>query len=285
MKKHITYYFIFFFVFYACGKKDPIEENAVARVYDSYLYKKDVEKLIPIDVTGNDSILLAKNYVNRWVKEQLLFKKAEINLNENSSEIDELVQKYRNDLLINRYKEEVVKQYLDTIVTSLNIDQFYNENKEIFKLNEELVKLRYIHFGNDLLNPDEFEELFRSNKKEDLDSLVAKEIELKSINLNDSVWVRLDDVKRKLPVLKGSDISLILKKAKFLEKKDSLGVYLVAVKNVLKRNEIAPISYITPTIKQMILHNRKLELIRKIEETLVDDAINNQEFEVYEDNK
>jgi hypothetical protein len=31
----------------------------------------------------------------------------------------------------------------------------------------------------------------------------------------------------------------------------------------------------------MILHKRKLELLRKIEETLTEDAIKNKEFEIY----
>ena len=55
----------------------------------------------------------------------------------------------------------------------------------------------------------------------------------------------------------------------------------MTVKEVLKRNEIAPISYITPTINQMILHQRKLLLLRKIEETLIDDARKKQQIEIY----
>ena len=50
---------------------------------------------------------------------------------------------------------------------------------------------------------------------------------------------------------------------------------------MLNRNEIAPKSYVTPTIKQMILHQRKLLLLRKIEETLIDDARKKQQFETY----
>ena len=73
----------------------------------------------------------------------------------------------------------------------------------------------------------------------------------------------------------------ILKKGVFIQKEDSLSLYLVAIKEVLNRNEIAPKSYITPTIKQMILHQRKLLLLRNIEETLIDDARKNQEFEIY----
>ena len=83
-------------------------------------------------------------------------------------------------------------------------------------------------------------------------------------------------------MLDENDKDQILKKSKFLQKEDSLGVYLVAVKDALKKNQTAPMSYSIPTIKQMILHRRKLDLYKKIGETLVEDAINNKEFEIYE---
>ena len=87
----------------------------------------------------------------------------------------------------------------------------------------------------------------------------------------------------KIKSLNKEDKNRILKKTSFFEKKDTFGVYLVAVKDVRLRGQIAPMSYVLPTIKQMILHRRKLELLRKIEETLIEDAITNKEFEIYED--
>ena len=227
-------------------------------------------------------MLLVSNYINSWAKEQLLLQKAEINLSKDQESIENLVKQYRQDVLINKYKEAVIEQYLDTVVTSEDLVKFYDENKEIFRLNEELVKFKYIHFGNDLLNPKEFIALFKSEKKEDIDSLRAREMQLKSFNLNDSIWIRLEDVLLKIPLLDENDKDQILKKSKFLQKEDSLGVYLVAVKDALKKNQTAPMSYSIPTIKQMILHRRKLDLYKKIGETLVEDAINNKEFEIYE---
>ncbi len=72
-----------------------------------------------------------------------------------------------------------------------------------------------------------------------------------------------------------------LKKINFLQKEDSLEVYLVALKNVLYRNDIAPKSYVEPTIKQMILHKRKLEFLKEIEKSLLEDATKNKQFEAY----
>lgn len=73
----------------------------------------------------------------------------------------------------------------------------------------------------------------------------------------------------------------LLNKTKLIQKQDSLGLYLATIKDVLMRNDIAPIGYIKPTIKQMILHRRKIELIREIEKILVQDASKNNNLKIY----
>ena len=266
----------------ACAEKKN-GGKSIARVYDNYLYQDDLKKVLPAQLSKADSMVLAKNFINNWAKQQLLIKKAEINIGDSIAEIDALVDQYRKDLLMSKYKEAVIEQYLDTLATSEDISAFYNENKEIFKLNEELVKFRYIHFSSKVNNFKELETLFRSDKDEDLDSLKSKELQLVSFNLNDSIWIRVDDIMKKNSAFTAQDKNRILKKTRFFEKRDSLEVYLIAVKDVLKRGETAPKSYVISTVKQMILHKRKLELLKKIEETLIEDAITNKEYEIYED--
>jgi len=257
------------------------DKKAIAKVYDKILYEDDIKSILPEQLTKEDSLLFVNSYINKWAKEQLLLQKAKINLNQEKGSIDKLVEQYKQDLLINKYKEAIVKQELDTLVTQSDIDSFYIENKDIFRLNEELVKLRYIYFGKDILNPKEFISLFKSDDFESNAKIIKRELELKSYYLNDSIWIAYDDVAIKTPFLKKYDKNDFLKKRNFIHKEDSTGVYLVQVKDVLLRNDIAPVSYAMPTIKQMILHKKKLELLRKIEETLTEDAIKNKKFEIY----
>ena len=282
MKKFYIY-IIAIISLYSCDyftiKKE--DREAVARVNNTYLYRDDLKKIFTNEINKSDSILLANNYINNWIKQQLLLSKAQLNLENKKEDFDGLVKKYREDLFINSYKEAVVKQYLDTVITKEDIDDFYLKNNQNFKLNEELLKLKYIIIGKDVYDKKELVKLFKSDKKKDIDSLHGKELSLKSYHLNDLVWVKYNDLVSKVPVLKNIDKNQLLKKDNFIQKEDSLSLYLVSIKEVLKRNEIAPISYITPTIKQMILHQRKLLLLRKIEETLIDDARKKQQIETY----
>lgn len=233
---------------------------------------------MPENISKEDSIVLVKSFINNWAIKQILLQKAEDNnTQEEVDEIATLVKDYRESLLINNYKEALIKQQLDTLIKEEEIVEFYAKNKDNFRLNEDLVKIKYLHFDNKVINKNEFIKLFESTKVDDLEKLQKKQLSFKYYQFNDTVWTKLDKVLLKLPFSKEN----LLKKSKLLQKQDSLGLYLVAIKDVLVRNEIAPINYIKPTIKQMILHKRKIELIRDIEKILVRDATKNNDFKVY----
>lgn len=261
--------------------KKNVSPQTVARVNDTYLYKDDLTAIFTKDISKQDSIALVNNYINNWIMQQLLLSKAQLNLENKKDEFEDLVKKYREDLFINSYKEAVVKQYLDTEITDDDIDAFFLNNNEIFKLNEELVKLKYIKIGKDDSNKNELLKLFKSTTQKDFEKLKEKSLFMNSHHLNDSIWIKYSDLINEIPVLKTEDKQMLLKKDQFIQKEDSLSLYLVTVKKVLQNNEIAPKSYITPAIRQMILHQRKLLLLRNIEETLIKDATKKQQFEIY----
>ncbi len=268
--------------FFDFEKKSAKVDRPIAKVYNSFLYKKDIVKLLPENISGKDSLLVVKSIINNWATQEILRKRAEENLSRSENDsYSQLVQDYKNSLLINGYKERLIKQQLDTIISQDEIEEYYTLNRKNFRLNEELVKIKYLHFGKDILDQKEIIKQFKSNKYEDLISLENQELNFKVVNLNDSTWIKVEDVLLKIPKFRENPKEILLKKSKFIQKEDSLGLYLVAVKSVLKRNDIAPLNYITPTIKQMILHKRKLELIRDIEKTLINDAIQNKNFKEY----
>lgn len=253
-------------------------EDAIARVNDKYLMADDFLKALPEGYTKEDSIQLRSIFINDWATHQLLLEKARINIDDSKMEIDELVENYRRELIIEKYREALINKLLDTVVTSDDVNQYYQSNKDIYKLNEELVQIRYIYYNKTIKEGKELIKLFKSKKTDDINRLNDKRLEFNSFNLNDSIWVSYKSVLEKLPFLpEGAN----LKKVDFLQKEDSLGVYLVAINRVLNMNEIAPKSYVEPTIKKMILHKRKLDLLVEIEKSLLTDAVKDKNFEVY----
>ncbi|MGB5383307.1 MAG: hypothetical protein WBN19_05615 [Lutimonas sp.] len=268
---------LFVTLFIGCKKEMPIE-NAVARIDDKFLSIEEFKASLPSNYTKDDSIQLRSSIINNWATNELLLDKAKLNIGDEQKEIEKLVDNYRKELLIERYKEALLNKLLDTIVTESDLESFYLANKDIYRLSEDLVRLKFIMFDKNLKNADEFEKLFKSESKEDLTELNDRKLELKMFSLNDSIWVSYKLVSERLPFLE--EINK-LKKDTFLKKEDSLGVYLVALKDILYINETAPRSYVEPTVKKMILHKRKLDLFRDIEKSLLSEAVKSKKFEIY----
>ncbi len=259
-------------------EKEVASPEIVAIVNTEKLFVDEIKSILPQNINKEDSTVLVTSYINDWAIKQLLLKKAENNNSqEDIDEVNKLVKDYRESLLINNYKEILIKQQLDTIIADEEMESFYAKSIDNFKLNEELVKIKYLHFDKKVFSEKEFIKLFKSDKIEDLEALEKQQLSFKYFQFNDSVWTKLDNVLLKLPFSK----EILLKKTKFLQKQDSIGLYLVAIKDVLVRNDTAPLSYIKPTIKQMILHKRKIELIRDIEKILVQDATKNNNFKIF----
>ena len=98
----------------------------VASVGDVTLYEADIKDIFPSNISLQDSLLLAKSYINSWATQQLLLQKAEENISEvNSNEINDLVKNYKESLFINGYKERLIKQQLDTIIKPFEIARYY----------------------------------------------------------------------------------------------------------------------------------------------------------------
>lgn len=176
----------------------------------------------------------------------------------------------------------MIQQGSDTIVTRSELEQFYERQKQNFKLKERLVKLRFIEIPVQFLNKDVVIEKLKRFKEEDVRYLDSIGVQFKKLNFNDSIWVSASRVLEEIPPLTNENQNRYLKKSQFFELQDSLGVYLAKITGVLQVNDVAPLSYIEPSIKQVLLNRRKLNFIRKLETEIIDEATKEKEFEVYE---
>ncbi|QNJ96648.1 peptidylprolyl isomerase [Constantimarinum furrinae] len=261
--------------------KQEAEQVPVARVNDSYLYEKDIRDLISQNTSAEDSILIVNNFINRWATQQLLIDQAKINLSQQKLDsYDKLVSEYKNDLYTEAYKNAIVLKQLDTTVSEDELQNYYELYKDNFKLNNELLKLRYIHLPENYSDLSATREKLNRFNEEDKQDLLATSIQFKALNLNDSIWVKKETVFEALPALAVEE-DKVLKKSNFAQIQDSLGVYLVKIEDIIKPNDIAPLSFVKPTIEQIILNKRKLELIKKLETDITKDAIKNKKFEIY----
>ena len=185
-------------------------------------------------------------------------------------------------LFTKAYIEALVKKNMNTTVSKEEAETYYNLNKDIFRLNEELLKFRYIHLDPNIIDYNSIEQKFRRYNKNDKKDLEEISIQFKSYSLNDTIWVRASQVVNKISAITPENKTQLLKKSNFVQLKDSLGVYLMQINDVLVRNDTAPLEYVKPTIDQIVINKRKLELIKELEKDITKDAIKNKQFEIYD---
>lgn len=267
----------------SCQLKEVSSDKIVARVYNHYLYASEVNDHIRANLSSADSTSMAKNYINAWVKEQLLLEKAVFNLNPSQqASLENLIRQYRNDIFIKTYQEEWLKSRMDTLVTPQEIEAYYKENKQNFKLHQDLVRGRYVQLPLANFNKASVSRALKRFNESDRNYLDSISLQFNSAYLNDSVWFRpqafFNRIKRSSP----KEYDRYLKSKRFFEIEDSIDLYLVFVEEVRRRNEIAPLSHINPTLKQILLNKRKLETMRQFDNNILEEAIKNKTLEIYE---
>ena len=269
----------------SCGNllNNNEDKEPIARVGDNYLYREDLVGLLSEDMSSTDSAAFVTNYINKWATKQLLLTKSKINIPEEKlEEFDNLVEDYRTDLYTRAYKEALVSQGQDTTISQSELESYYEAQKENFRLKEKLVQLRFVEIPLQFLNKDEIVKRLKRFEEDDLAYLDSIAVQFKKMNFNDTIWVPVSRVFQEIPPLNADNESRYLKKSQFFELQDASGVYLANINDVLNTNEIAPLTFIEPRIKQLILNRRKLDYIRKLETEIIDEATREKEFEVYD---
>lgn len=262
--------------------KKTDNRKPIAKVNATYLYQDDVEDVVPEGASKEDSILMVNAYINRWARQLLLMDGAMVNLSEDKqNEFSRLVEQYKNDLYTKAYLEGLVKKNIDTIVEQSEAKVFYEANKESFKLNDDLLQFRYVSLPLNPINADTIKARFKRFEAKDKRYLDSISVQFRSYSLNDSIWIKYSQVAEKIPIVTMENKNQLLKKTNFLQLKDSLNLYLMQVNDVRVQNDYAPLEYVNRSIQQIVINKRKLELIKQLENDITNDAIKNNQFQIY----
>ena len=289
MKFHVFFFFLLltsgFRLLTSCSVKQQKPQEAIARVYDNYLYSPDVKDIVPAGITGEDSIKLVNKFINNWIREKLIVYKAEQNLTDDQKDVGKQLEEYRNSLITYSYEKELVKQKLDTSVVDEEIEKYYNENKSNFELKDNIIKVLYVRVSKDAPDILKLKKWYKSEDEKDriaLEGYCHKYAE--NFYLTDDTWLLFDDILKEVPI-ETYNKELFLKNNRFVEMEDSAHLYLLNIKGFKIKNTLSPLSFEKENIRKIIINKRKLELINKMKEDVYQAAIKNNDFELYEKKK
>ena len=274
--------FMLSLVLASCKKKsETTQETPVVRVFDKYLYLSNLKEVIPSNISKTDSTILVNDYIDKWIRKQLLVRKAEMNLTDEEKNVDKQLENYRTSLLIFKYEQSLIKLKLDTVVNMDEIEKYYNDNPANFMLNDNIVKAVFLKVPRDVPNFYELRRLYRSDTNEDLKKLEGYAFKYAEIyNYYNDDWVNFSEIEKELPY-KLNNVQSILKYRKNLELKDSTYYYLVSLKDYRLAGTAAPLNYRMQDIRTIIINKRKIQLINKLESNIYNDALNKGYFTIY----
>lgn len=279
--KVIIILFLITFAF-ACNKsKVQVNDKPLAKVHNKFLYESDLKGLFSSKMPKEDSIVIAKNYIDDWIKKQLLLEKAELNLDDKSKDIEKQIEDYRSSLLIFRYKQELIKQKLDTVVTDKEIEDYYNKYSGNFILNHNIVKALYIKVSKEAPDIDKVKSWYKSNDAEDISRLedYCYQYATKFDNFNDN-WIPFNNLLAEIPT-NVDDQERYLKFHKYIETEDDMFYYFVKINEYSLKSTIQPLEYAKSKIKTILLNKRKFTFIDELENSVYNDALNHNEFIIY----
>jgi hypothetical protein len=265
----------------SCFKKNPKEQKPIARVFDKFLYKNDIDDIFPQGITRADSVQILNAYVDQWIRHQLVLRRAESNLTEEQKDVAKQLEDYRSSLLIFKYEQEFIKQKLDTSVTEQELSNFYYSNTSNFVLGETLVKALYIKLRKDSQYMNRIKELYRSTKDDDVKALdnMAYQVALKYDYFGDK-WISLSLIQRELPYpIENPDE--YLRRNRTIEMEDGEFAYLVSIRSVMFKGETSPFEHERENIKSIVINMRKQKLIADLNNRIYNEAQNHNQFEKF----
>ena len=279
--KTYFYFILFSFILFSCQNKKN-SRIELARVYDAYLYLDQ----IPAIPNSVDSLVFIQNYINQWATQKLLIKKAEFNLDRNLNYVDSLVDVYRESLLIHYYKEAMIQEYLDDRISDSLINLYYLNNIENFQLKEDVVKLNYIKIKSIAPNIDFVSEKYSSLDLDDIEKLEEYCLQFaERFFLGDVDWISWSDFSKTLPVSENphlKDSRRFLSKNKKIELQDSTYQYFLFIQDFKLKGASSPLDYVSSLIQKILVNKKKKDLMNDIEHQLIEDALNTNNFEIYE---
>jgi hypothetical protein len=253
----------------------------VAKAYDKYLYLSELEEIVPKGVSPEDSVQLVKDHIDKWIRNNLLLYQAQENLDQQDKYIERQIDDYRTSLLIFKYEQKYISQKLDTTVTDKEIEDYYNEYSSNFILNNNLLRGIFVKIPRSAPDSWKARQWYKSDNPEHL-----KDLEKYCFNYAtdfvyfDEEWNKFSDILPKLPAIYSSPDNF-LRNRKYYETNDSTYYYFLKISEYKLEGSVTPLDMVREDIKSILLNKRKIQLIQELEANIYNDALNRENFVVY----
>ena len=239
----------------------------LVEVDGTFLYLEDLQDISPSGLSVEDSVLFAERYIRQWTEDVLLYEKAQRNISDND-ELERQVADYRKVLVMHAYQQALIHQELSDDIPEDELLDYYQRNKELFKVERPLLKGLFIKIP---LTAPRLSEVRRWYKEED-----GKAVEnLEKYSLQHAVkyeyfydrWIPATELLNMLPI-KEAELESRIHKQHHMELQDSAFYYFLNVSDYLSVGQQAPFDFARKQALEMLLNVKQVQYIRQVKDGL-----------------
>lgn len=265
----------------ACSQEhDHKGRTPLVELQGNFLYMEDLEAVLPRGLSADDSLLFAEHYIRNWVEDVLLYDKAQRNIPDNTA-IDRLVESYRKSLIMHTYQQALIQQQLANELTEEELEGYYNQNKELFKVERPWIKGLFIKVPLGASGLNNVRRWYKARTPEAVE-------QLEKYSLRGAVqyeyfydrWMPASEFVDKLPAsaeaLRGP-----MEGRKPLELRDTAFCYFLDVTDCLRMGEQEPFELARVQAREMLLNLRQVQFMERVKDDLYQRAVDGNKITYY----
>jgi len=258
------------------------ERPAVARVDETYLYLDELAGVVPVGSSKEDSLSRMEAYVNSWIRKQLLIRQASRQIDIDKAEVERKLLDYRYSLIAYEYQTHYIKQNLDTVVATSEIEEYYEAHIDNFVLKQNIVRATFLKIPQTAPRTKKIKDLIFSSRDKDRAELKSYCLSFAAAyHLADSTWMQFDELVGTSPLAELPNKVQFLKRTPYYEMSDETHLYFLKVEEYRISDNISPLEFVRDEIANIILNKRKVELAKKLDDEVFNKAQQTNEFEIF----
>ena len=271
------------FVVTSCQKQ--VEHGGkipLVQVGNYFLYQEDIAQALPYYTSEVDSAELVREFVRKWLEEQVLYEKAEHNVR-GDERIERMVAEYRRTLVMNNYERILLQQQMTEELTEEDLQKYYNDNKQLFMLEEPVIKGVFIKAPLTSPGIKDLKQWYKDKSDESLE-LLEKYAFRNSVLYEYFYehWVPVSELEGKV-VVNLAELSENFDKHRNIEVEDGEYCYLLHIEEYMMKGEEKPYDLARHEIIDLLANSRRVEFMNKVKKDLYNQSVEMGRIKYYYD--
>ncbi len=267
----------------SCGKSDYDHrgKTPLVELDGNFLYREDLQRVQPQNLSKDDSLLFARHYIRNWAEDILLYQQAQQNVSDDA-EIEKLVSNYRKSLIIHAYQQALLQERLAERLTEEELLEYYTDNVEAFKAESPLVRGLFIKVPLTAPQLSQVRQWYKSERQDAVEHLEKYSLQhaVKYEYFYDR-WMSAAEIGGWLP-LKELNMDDFLKKNHHVELKDTAFWYFLNISEYIRTGEQLPYEVARLHVRDMLLNRRQVEFMNQVKSDLYREASDDGKIKYFE---